>query len=124
MSTPTRSTSRLASFGHALRGLAVFARQPNARIHLVAAVLVTALCRWLQIDVLEWLFIVGAIVLVLAAEAMNTALEHAVDVASPEWHPLARDAKDVAAAAVLICSLGAAVVGVIVLAPYLLTTGD
>lgn len=124
MSKPARSTSRLASFGHALRGLAVFARQPNARIHIVAAVLVTALCRWLQIDVLEWLFIILAIVVVLAAEALNTALEYVVDLASPEWHPLARDAKDVAAAAVLICSIGAAIVGVMVLAPYVLTLGD
>lgn len=124
MNLPTRSTSRLASFGHALHGLAVFARQPNARIHIAAAVLVTALCRWLQIDVLEWLFIILAIVVVLAAEALNTALEYVVDLASPEWHALARDAKDVAAAAVLICSIGAAVVGVIVLAPYLVTMGD
>ena len=124
MTAPKRSTSRLASFGHALRGLAVFARQPNARIHLAAAALVTGLCWWLQIDVLEWLFIILAIVVVLAAEALNTALEYAVDLASPEWSPLARDAKDVAAAAVLICSIGAAVIGVMVLAPYLLVIGD
>jgi diacylglycerol kinase len=124
MSLPTRSTSRLASFGHALRGLAVFARQPNARIHIVAAVLVTALCWWLQIDVLEWLFIILAIVVVLAAEALNTALEYVVDLVSPERHPLARDAKDVAAAAVLICSVGAAIIGVMVLVPYLGTVGD
>ena len=124
MSLPTRSTSRMASFGHALRGLAVFARQPNARIHIAAAVLVTALCWWLQIDVLEWLFIILAIAVVLAAEALNTALEYVVDLASPEWHPLARDAKDVAAAAVLICSIGAAIIGVMVLMPYLGTVGD
>lgn len=124
MNSSTRSTSRLASFGHALRGLAVFARQPNARIHIAAAVLVSALCWWLQIDVLEWLFIILAIAVVLAAEALNTALECVVDLASPEWHPLARDAKDVAAAAVLICSIGAAIIGVMVLVPYLGTVGD
>ena len=95
-----------------------------ARIHIVAAVLVSALCRWLQIDVLEWLFIILAIAVVLAAEALNTALKYVVDLASSEWHPLARDAKDVAAAAVLICSIGAAIIGVMVLAPYLLTVGD
>ena len=60
-----------------------------------------------------------AIALVMGAEALNTALEYVVDLASPEWHALARDAKDVAAAAVLVCSTGAAVVGLVVFVPYL-----
>lgn len=123
MKAPRRSTSRIDSFRHALRGLVVLARQPNARIHLVAAVAVTAICWRLQVGVFEWLLVVLAIIAVLGAEALNTALEHVVDLASPDWHPLARDAKDVAAAAVLICSCGAALVGVTVLAPYVLKLG-
>lgn len=117
MNTPARSTSRLASFGHALRGLAVFARQPNARIHLVAAALVTGLGLALRVTAAEWCALALAMALVLSAEALNTAIELVVDMVQPEWHALARDAKDVAAAGVLLCSLGAVAVGVWVFAP-------
>lgn len=115
---PARAASRLASFGHALRGLGVFVSQPNARIQCVAALLVVALGWWLQVTAMEWVALVLAIALVMGAEALNTALEYVVDLASPEWHSLARDAKDVAAAAVLVCSIGAAVVGALVFWPY------
>lgn len=115
---PARAASRLASFGHALRGLRVFVSQPNARIHCVAAVVVVALGWWLQVSAMQWVALVLAIALVMGAEALNTAIEYVVDLASPEWHTLARDAKDVAAAAVLVCSIGAAVVGVLVFWPY------
>ena len=93
--------------------------QPNARIQCAAAVLVLVLGAWLGVSTLEWAALLLAIALVLGAEAMNTALEYMVDLAQPEWHPLARDAKDVAAAAVLVCSLGAAMVGLVVFVPYL-----
>ncbi len=115
-----RSVSRLASFGHALRGLRVLLRQPNARIHAVAALLVTAAGWGLNITTGQWLAVVLAMALVVSAEALNTAVELVVDLASPEWHALARDAKDVAAAAVLLCSVGAGVVGVLVFGPALL----
>lgn len=114
-----RSVSRAASFGHALRGLRVLLRQPNARIHSGAAALVMALGTWLHISTTEWLAVVLAVVLVIGAEALNTALEFAVDLSSPEWHELARDAKDTAAAGVLVCSAGAAIVGGIVFGPKL-----
>lgn len=116
---PARAASRLASFGHALRGLRVLLSQPNARIHCMVAIVVVALGWWLGVSAMEWVALVLAMALVMGAEALNTALEYVVDLASPEWHALARDAKDVAAAAVLVCSIGAAVVGVLVLGPYL-----
>ena len=118
-----RSVSRLASFGHALRGLKVLLRQPNARIHTLAACAVVALGFWLNINASDWLAVVLAIGLVMGAEALNTALEFAVDLAQPEWHALARDAKDVAAAGVLVCSLAAAVVGLMVFGPKLWAWG-
>lgn len=111
---------RLASFLHAARGLAVLLRQPNARFHLAAAAGVVVLAAYLQVSPGEWLALILAIALVLAAEALNTAIEHVVDIASPEWSPLARDAKDVAAAGVLICALGAVAVGLIVFVPHLI----
>jgi len=80
---------------------------------------VVLLAWWFGVSDMEWIALVLAIALVMGAEAMNTALEYVVDLASPDWHALARDAKDVAAAAVLVCSVGAAVVGAVVFWPYL-----
>ncbi len=116
---PARSVSRLASFGHALRGLTLLVRQPNARIHVLVAVMVTILGYALNINATEWCAVILSVALVIGAEALNTAIEFTVDLASPEWHPLARDAKDVAAAGVLVCSIGAALVGLWIFVPKL-----
>jgi diacylglycerol kinase len=115
-----RSTSRLQSFAHALRGLkTLWAGQPNARIHGVVAVGVIALGAHTGLGAGEWALLALSIAVVIGAEALNTAIELVVDLASPEWHALARDAKDVAAAAVLIASLGALAVGLLVFWPRL-----
>lgn len=110
--------NRALSFRHAGRGVAVLARQPNAIIHLCAAVAVVAVAAWLRVSARDWIVLTLCIALVLVTEALNTALERVVDLASPDWHPLARDAKDVAAGAVLIAALGAGVAGLIVFWPY------
>ena len=116
-----RAVSRLASFGHALRGMGLLVRsQPNARIHLGATALVIGLGLWLDLERLEWALLCAVIALVLCAEALNTGIELVVDLASPEWHELARDAKDVAAAGVLFASLGALATGAWLLLPRLL----
>jgi diacylglycerol kinase (ATP) len=107
------------SFGHAFRGLRVLMGQRNARVHAVAAVLVVVLGVWLGISLVEWALLCLAIALVVGAEALNTGIELAVNLAQPEWHAVARDAKDVAAAGVLVCSLGALAVGAWVLGPKL-----
>ncbi len=111
--------SMLRSFGHAFRGLRVLMSQRNARVHAVAAVLVVVLGAWLGLSPLEWAVVSLAIALVIGAEALNTGIELAVDLAQPEWHAVARDAKDVAAAGVLVCSLGALAVGGWILGPKL-----
>jgi len=64
--------------------------------------------------------LVLAIVLVWVAEALNTAFEFLCDVASPEFHPIVKKSKDVAAGAVLFSALGAVIVGIIVFYPYVL----
>ena len=116
-----RAVSRVASFGHAFRGIGVLlAGQPNARLHLLAAVLVMVLGAWLRIDALEWALLSAVIGLVLCAEALNTGIEIVVDLVSPQWHQLARDAKDVAAAGVLLASLGALATGAWIFMPRLL----
>jgi diacylglycerol kinase len=118
---PNRAASRLHSVGHALRGVGVLlATQPNARIHAAATLVVVALGAWLRIDALEWALLATVIGLVFCAEALNTAIESLTDLVSPQWHALARDAKDVAAAAVLLASLAALAVGLWVFLPRLL----
>ena len=114
-------SARLRSFGHAFRGLKVLLQtQANARIHAVATVLVLAAGLMFGISLLEWALIVLAILCVWVAEAINTAIEFLVDLASPEAHPLAGKAKDAAAGAVLVAAIGAALIGGLVFGPHIL----
>ena len=114
-------SARLRSFGHAFRGLKVLLQtQHNARIHALATVLVFAAGAVMRLSPAEWALIVLAIVCVWATEALNTAIEFLVDLASPELHPLAAKAKDVAAGAVLVAAIGSLVVGVLVFGPHVL----
>jgi diacylglycerol kinase len=122
---PSSLTARLRSFAHAFRGLAHLVRsQPNARIHLLATILICAAGAYVGLDRTEWLWIVLAVVLVWSAEAFNTALEHLADALHPERHPEIGLAKDVAATAVLVAALGAAALGVLVFWPYLSGTSN
>jgi diacylglycerol kinase (ATP) len=112
---------RIASFGHALRGIAeLLATQHNAWIHAAATFGVCTLAAALGVSAGEWLALVLAIASVWSAEAMNSAFESLCDVASPDRDPRVRRAKDVAAGAVLLSATGAATVGLIVFAPRLL----
>lgn len=114
-------SARLRSFGHAFRGLKVLLQtQHNARIHALATVLVVAAGALMRISPAEWALIVLAIVSVWATEALNTSIEFLVDLASPELHPLAAKAKDVAAGAVLVAATGSLIVGVLVFGPHVL----
>jgi len=111
---------RLRSVGFALQGLrALWATQPNVRIHAVATVCVVAAGGYCQVSRTDWLALVLAIALVWVAEALNTGIEWVVDLASPAQHPLAGKAKDVAAAGVLLASAAAVVVGLLVFVPFL-----
>jgi diacylglycerol kinase len=111
---------RAQSFVHAARGFWLLClTQWNFRIHLVAGLAAICLGCCLQISAIEWVFLIAAIAFVLCAEALNTALERTVDLIEPDRHPVARDAKDMAAAAVLIASLCSFVVGIILFGPRL-----
>jgi diacylglycerol kinase len=106
----------VASFGYAFEGLAsAWRTQPNFRIHVVLAAVLVAGGVVVRIAPVGWAVLALAIGLVVAAELFNTALEAAVDLASPQEHPLAKLAKDIAAAGVLIASLAAAVASIAVL---------
>ena len=120
--SPTPSLGRtLRSFGFAGAGLSYLVRtQPNFRVHLAAAVSVVGTALGVGATAVELAVLVLAIGLVMVGEAFNTALEAVVDLASPTIHPLARIAKDVAAAGVLIAAAMAAVAGLVILGPRLL----
>lgn len=110
-----------ASFRAAFTGLGnLFLTQRNARIHAAIALLAVALGGILGLAVWEWAVLVLTIALVFVAEGLNTALEALVDLASPETRPLARRAKDVASAAVLLAALFAVAVGALLFLPHLL----
>ena len=113
-------TERLAALGHAWRGIADLVRHhPHGRVHALATLAVLLLALWLEVSSTDWALLLLACALVWTAEAFNTALEYLADRVSTEHHPLTGKAKDMAAGAVLLASLGALGVGVAVLAPYL-----
>ncbi|WP_373045275.1 diacylglycerol kinase family protein [Vulgatibacter sp.] len=108
------------SFRFAAQGLAFALRtQRNLRIHFAAAGLVLFAAAALPVSRIESLLLLGAMVLVPLAELFNTAIEAVVDLAAPHFHPLAKTAKDVAAAAVLLASAFALGIGVLVFAEKL-----
>lgn len=121
MKRSSRGSSRLASFGYAVNGIAEAVRaEPHMRFHLFAAAAVIVCASWLRVDRDDWLWLGLAIVLVVAAELMNTAVERTVDMASGgATHPLAKAAKDAASGAVLVMAIFAAIVGLAVLGPPL-----
>jgi diacylglycerol kinase (ATP) len=114
-------TGRLRSIGSAIHGIAIMLRsQHNAWIHAFATLAVCAAGVLFGLSASEWCWIVLAIVAVWTAEALNTAFEFLTDVASPNFHPIAGKAKDVAAGAVLLSAIGSVVIGIIIFGPRLL----
>lgn len=102
----------------AVRGLVVAWRaERHLKVHSVAAIAVVYLGWILKLSNVEWAILTLAMGLVLAAEYANSALERLADRVSTERHPLIRDAKDFAAASVLVAALAAAVVGLLILGP-------
>ena len=115
------SQNRLKSLGYALAGWLYMLRwQKNVRILILASVLATAVAVWLQVSTSELAVIILVISTVWMAEFMNAAVESVVNLATDEWHPMAKVAKDVAAAAVLLGVVAAVLVGLLVLGPPLL----
>ena len=115
-----RATGRVQSFVHAFAGLDfVIRNEPNMRIHLAIAALAICAGLWLQIEASEWRWLIMAMAIVLATEAMNTGIEQACNAISRSFHPAIKAAKDVAAGAVLIASIAAALIGASIFLPRL-----
>jgi diacylglycerol kinase (ATP) len=112
---------RIRSFKYAFQGVFyLFRTEGNAKIHLAAACLAVLLGFLFSITPGEWCLIILSIFSTISAEAFNTAIEDLVDLVSPEKHPLAGRAKDLAAGAVLLTAMGAAAVGVVIFLPRIL----
>ena len=111
---------RVKSFRYAFEGWwYVLRTQHNTWIHAVITIIIIALGLWLNIPLQSWAIIILAMMAVWMAEFMNTAIEAVVDMTMPEPHPLAKIAKDVAAAAVLVGAIGSVLIGLLLLGPPL-----
>ena len=108
-----------ASFEFALTGIiTAFKEERNMRKHLVSAILVVLAGLIFRVSATEWLFLLMAVFLVIALEIVNSAIENVVDLASKyHFSMLAKNAKDMAAGAVLVVSCYALITGMIVFIP-------
>jgi len=110
----------IAGFGNAFRGLWYALRtQRNARVHVSIAIIAILLGILLHISAVEFAMVFVAITGVFIAEMFNTVFELCIDLASPEYHPLAKIAKDVSAGAVLLSAMLSIVIGLFVFGPHL-----
>ena len=108
------------SFFYAFEGLKTAAKEePNFRIHLTIASLALILAVVLGFSITEWLVLLFTISLVLILELVNTSLEEIVNLVNPETHPLAKKAKDVMAAAVLLAAAISIIIGFVLFLPKL-----
>lgn len=115
------SSNRFSSLGYALAGWLYMLRwQKNTRIMGVATPIVMGIALWLRISRVELAILILTITMVWLAEFVNAGIEAAVDLASPEIHPMAKVGKDVASAAVLLGVVASILIGLLLLAPPLL----
>jgi diacylglycerol kinase len=106
---------RAKSFTHAGRGIWIFVKTThNAWLHLLIFACAIFLGFYFSISHIDWILLIITGAFVLVSEAFNTAIEIDMDLTSPEYHPYAKDTKDMAAGAVLISAIAAAIVGLMI----------
>lgn len=111
----------LSSLQNALNGLkSCVCSEKNAKVHLVATILVIVTASILHLSLMNWLFVLLAISMVWITELFNTAIEFMFDVSKPEIDPRVKYAKDISSAAVLVAALFSLIVGIIILFPPIL----
>ncbi|MEI6400343.1 MAG: diacylglycerol kinase family protein [bacterium] len=109
---------RTKSFSHAFRGIGILLKTtPNFWLHILIGTVLVILGVHYHIAHYDWMFLLLSIGLVLVTEAVNTAIEIDIDLTSPEYHPFARDTKDVAAGVVLISGFILLAVSIIIFLP-------
>lgn len=110
---------RAKSFTHAGRGIWIFIKTThNAWLHLIIFAVAIFLGFYFNISHTDWILLIITGAFVLVSEAFNTAIEIDMDLTSPEYHPYAKDTKDVAAGAVLISAIAAVIVGLMIFGSY------
>lgn len=110
----------MRSFGYAIEGITYLVRtQRNFRIHLLVAAAAVVAGLILGLGATEWAVLAVTVALVIMTEALNTGIELAVTLASPERRPEAKAAKDIAAGAVLLSAIAAVMVGLALFGPRL-----
>ncbi len=115
-----KPTRFIDSVNCAIEGILYTARtQKHMRNHFLAAVALLILVLFLRVTPLEFTLLALSVSFVLFAELFNTAIEVVVDLISPDYHPLAKIAKDIAAGAVLVAAIGAVVIGYLLLSKYI-----
>ncbi|BDH62264.1 diacylglycerol kinase [Lysinibacillus sp. PLM2] len=107
----------IKSFGYAFQGIFSALKQQNMKIHVGTMLIVIIAALLTGLSLLEWLIIIIVISLVIGAEMINSAIESVVDLASPKIHPLAKQAKDIAAGAVLVFAITSVIVGLLIFVP-------
>lgn len=113
---------RLRSFGYAFHGIRLLITQEaNAWIHCFAAVCVVVAGFFFGISVSEWIAVIFAIGMVLAAEAVNSAVEALADRVTQEYDEAIKRTKDLASGAVLILAIAAAIIGCIIFIPKIVS---
>ena len=109
---------RLKSFKHAFNGLRILLKEEhNARIHLIAAICVLIAGYVFQVSNYEWIALIFAIGLVFGLELINSSIENMADFVSPEKHDKIKKIKDLSAAAVLLGTVTALIIGLIIFVP-------
>lgn len=113
-----KSNNFLNSFKFAFEGV-IFASKSerNFRFHLLAAIAVILAGMFSHLSTVEWIILILCISGMLSLELVNSALERIVDLASPEIHVLAKLAKDMSAAAVLVFACASAIIGILIFLP-------
>lgn len=115
------STNRIVSLGYALSGWLYMLRwQRNTRIQAVASLASLVLALLLKISFVEMALLILTITIVWMAEFINAAVEAVVNLASPGFHPMAKVAKDVASAAVLLGVVASILIGLLIFGPPLI----
>lgn len=118
---PQKNRTFIESFRYAFEGVrTVFQEERNMRSHTFSAIIVILLSLFLPLTLHEWLWILLAVFAIIVMEICNTVVENIIDFISPDYHPLAKKVKDMAAAAVLFTSFFAVITGAIILLPKIL----
>jgi len=121
MKTEFSFKARLKSFGFAFEGIAGFFRtQHNALVHACATIVIIPLAAYYNISSEKWMALLIAIALVWISELFNTAIEKVCDIVSPQRNAQVKFIKDVSAAAVLVASILAFIIGLIIFIPQIL----